>query len=102
MLCLLWIFLNWTARDERNTIHQAKFSVRLTTTHSLTSKKEESPVCVACDTIITIKHILIECADLVEAENKYFQERSLYSLFRNFNPETIIDFFGEIGAFYEL
>ena len=87
MLCLLWIFLNWTARDERNTIHQAKFSVRLTTTHSLTSKKEESPVCVACDTIITIKHILIECADLVEVRKTYFEEKCLYLLFRNVDPQ---------------
>ena len=29
-------------------------------------RKEEAPVCVACDTIITIKYIWIECADLVE------------------------------------
>ena len=28
-------------------------------------KKEEPPVCVACNIIITVQHILIECADLV-------------------------------------
>ena len=31
------------------------------------------------------------CADLVEVRKKYFEERSLYSLFRNVNPETIFD-----------
>ena len=46
-------------------------------THSFLLKKEESPVCVACNTTITVKHI---------SRKKYFEERSLYSLFRNVNP----------------
>ena len=41
-------------------------------THFFILTKEEPPVCVACNTIITIKHILIECADLVEVRKKYF------------------------------
>ena len=36
-------------------------------THSFLLKKEEPPVCVACNTTVTVKPILIECADLVEA-----------------------------------
>ena len=56
-------------------------------------------VCVACNTIITVKHILIECADLVEVRRNYFEERSLYSLFRNVNPENIFGFLKEIGMF---
>ena len=35
-------------------------------THSFLLKKEEPPVCVTCNTNTTVKHILIECADLVE------------------------------------
>ena len=46
-------------------------------THSFLLKEEEPPVCVAFNTTITVKHILIECADLVEIRNKYFEERSL-------------------------
>ena len=41
-------------------------------THSFILRKEEAPVCVACNTVITIKHILIECADLLEIRKKYF------------------------------
>ena len=41
-------------------------------THSFVLKKEEPPVCVACNTTITVKDFLIECADLVEAREKYF------------------------------
>ena len=62
-------------------------------------RKEEAPVCVACNPVITVKHILIKCADLLEIRKKYFEERSLYSLFRNAIPEIIFDFLREIGAF---
>ena len=49
-------------------------------------------VCVARNTVITVKHILIECADLSEITKKYLEEKSLYSLFRNVIPEIIFDF----------
>ena len=32
-------------------------------------------MCVVCDTIITVEHILIECAYLVEVRKKCFKER---------------------------
>ena len=41
-------------------------------THSFILRKEEAPVCVACGAVVTVKHILIECADLLEIRNKYF------------------------------
>ena len=50
-------------------------------THSFLFKKEEPSVCVACNAAIAVKHLLIECACLVEVRKKYFEERSLYSLF---------------------
>ena len=71
-------------------------------THSFILRKEEVPVCVACNAVITVKHILIECADLVEIRKKYFEERSLYSLFRNVIPEIIFDFLREVGVFYKI
>ena len=67
-------------------------------THSFILRKEEAPVCVACDAVITVKHILIECADLLEIRKKYFEENSLYSLFRNVIPEIFFDFLREIGV----
>ena len=67
-------------------------------THSLILRKEEAPVCVECNAVI----ILIECADLLEIRKKYFEERSLYSLFQNVIPEIICDFLREIGVFYKI
>ena len=42
-------------------------------THSFILRKEEAAVCVACNAVITVKHILIECADLLEIKKKYFE-----------------------------
>ena len=71
-------------------------------THSFILRREEAPVCVACYAVITVKHILIECADMLEIRKKYFEERSLYSLFRNVIPEIFFDFLREIGVFYKI
>ena len=60
---------------------------------------EEPPVCVACNTTITVKHVLLEGSDSAEAGKKYQEERSLYSLFRNLNPEKNVDKLKEIGVF---
>ena len=54
------------------------------------------------NSIITVKHILIECADLLEDRKTYFEERALYSRFRNVNPEHIFDYLKEIGMFYKV
>ena len=71
-------------------------------THSFILRREKASVCVACGAVITVKHILIECADLLEVRKKYFEEKSLYSLFRNVIPEIIFDFLREIGVFYKM
>ena len=65
-------------------------------------RKEEAPVCVACDAVITVKHVLIECADLLEIRKKYFEEKSLYSLFRNVIPEFFKNLLREIGVLYKI
>ena len=65
-------------------------------------KKGEPPVCEASDTMITVIHILIERADLVELRKKYFEEKSLYLLFRNVNQENFFDFLTEIGVYCKI
>ena len=65
-------------------------------THAFILRKEEAPVCVSCNAAITVKHSLIECADVLEIRQKYFEEKSLYSLFWNVISEIIFDFLHEI------
>ena len=71
-------------------------------THFFILRKEEAPVCIACNAVITVKHILIECAGLLEIRKKYFEEKSLYSIFRTVIPEMILYFLQEIGVFYKI
>ena len=65
-------------------------------------RKEEAPVDVACNSVITVDHILIECADLLEIRKKYFEDKSLYSLFRKVVPEIFFNFLREIVVFYKI
>ena len=43
-------------------------------THCFILRREEASVCVACGAVITVKHILIECADLLEIRKKYLKK----------------------------
>ena len=49
-------------------------------THSFILRKEEVHVCIACNTALTIKHILTECADLLEVRKKYFEQVFVFTL----------------------
>ena len=71
-------------------------------THSFILRKEEAPVCVACNAVIAVKHILVEVQICWRLEKKYFEERSLFSLLQYIIPEMIFDFLREIGVFYEI
>ena len=51
-------------------------------------KRKEKAVCVACDDVVTVKNTLTGFPDLSDIRKKYLEERSLYSLFRNVNPES--------------
>ena len=68
-------------------------------THSFILRKEQTPVCVVCNTALTIKHILIESTDLSEVRKKYFEQKSLYSHFQDVSPEIIFDFLREVVCF---
>ena len=41
-------------------------------THSFLLKGEEPPICIGCDELLTIKHILLTCSDLTEIRQRHF------------------------------
>ncbi|GFO27747.1 ATP-binding cassette sub-family a member 3 [Plakobranchus ocellatus] len=51
-------------------------------TQSYRLKNEEQPFCYACDSLYTVRHILIECLDFQDSRRKYFSVTDLYRLFR--------------------
>ncbi|GFO05878.1 Pol-like protein [Plakobranchus ocellatus] len=54
-------------------------------------KNEDQPFCYACDSLYTVRHMLIECLDFQDTRRKYFSVTDLYRLFREVNPSRIVD-----------
>ena len=94
--------LSFCNTRKENTVLNRLHIVHSYLTHSFVLKKEEAPVCVACNTVLTVKHRLIERADSMEVRKKYFEQKSLYSLYRNLSPEINFDFLRAIGVFYKI
>ena len=61
-------------------------------THSFSLKDEEPPVCIGCDEVLTIEHILLTCSDLIEVRESHFTAQSLPALFQDIPPEKIFNF----------
>ena len=50
-------------------------------THSYLLKKEDQPVCHACDSPFTVKNILIECPGFTHIRNKFYTTTDVPTLF---------------------
>ena len=70
-------------------------------THSFILKKEEPPVFVACKGIPTVKHLLIECADLMELGRNILR-RNLLLTFLECKPRKKLDFVRGICVFCKM
>ncbi|GFO06568.1 ribonuclease hi [Plakobranchus ocellatus] len=51
-------------------------------TQSYLLKNQKQPFCYACDSLYTVRHILIECSDFQDTSRKYFSVTDLCRLFR--------------------
>ena len=60
-------------------------------THSFSLKSEEPPVCISCDEVSIIEHILLTCSDLIEIRESHFTAQSLHALFQEISPEKIFE-----------
>ena len=60
---------------------------------------EEPPMCMGCDELLTIKHILLTSSDLIEIGQNHFTAQSLRELFQENSPEKIFNFLKEINIF---
>ena len=61
-------------------------------THSYLLSADDLPECGTCQCPLTVKHILVECADV---RNKHFVASSIKDLFDNIEAHKIIDFIKE-------
>ena len=65
-------------------------------THGFLLRGEEAPFCHSCDTVFSIRHILVECDDLSEVRRQFFTQTNLFDLFRQVDIETIMKYLSEI------
>ena len=75
-------------------------------THSFLLKGEEPTMCIGCDELLTIQHILLTlfiyftaCSDFIEIREYHFTAQSLRVLFREISPEKIFNFLKEFNIF---
>ena len=61
-------------------------------THYFLLKGEELPMCIRCDKILTIEHILLTSSDLIEIRESCFIAQSLRLMFQDISPEKIYNF----------
>ena len=67
-------------------------------THSFLLKGEEPPMCIGCDELLTIEHILPTCSDFIEIRESHFAAQSL-RVSQDIPPEKIFNFLKEINIF---
>jgi len=71
-------------------------------THSFLLSGDDLPECGTCQCPLTVKHILVECADLKDVRNKHFVASSIKDLFDNIEAHKIIDFIKETCFYKQL
>ena len=71
-------------------------------THGYLLRGEDQPECVACMCPLTVRHILLECADFLHNRRKYYNVPSLFDLFDQVPPSKILNYLKEIELFYLL
>ena len=54
---------------------------------------EPPPECIPCNCPLTIKHLLIKCADV---RQRFYQVPSVQDLFKAVKPEVILDFLNQL------
>ncbi|GFO40540.1 ribonuclease hi [Plakobranchus ocellatus] len=68
-------------------------------TQSYLLKNEQQPFCYACDSLYTVRHILIICPDFQNTRRKYFSVTDMYRLFREVNPSRIVGYLKDLGVY---
>ena len=71
-------------------------------THAFLLKGEEPPQCAACQCPLTVKHILLECADFLQIRSNYYDIGRMKELFDQTDPKDILGYLKEIGLFRKM
>ena len=56
-------------------------------------------MCYACQTVYTIKHVLIECIDLTPTRERFYNASSMKELFKKTEVDAIISFLKAVNLY---
>ena len=65
-------------------------------THSYLLNKEERPECIPCNSNYSMKHVLVDCVDVADLRQNFYNVNIYYDLFTNVAGDTILKLLNEI------
>jgi hypothetical protein len=60
--------------------------------HSYLLNNEERPEYIPCNSNFSLRHALIDCVDVVDVRQTFYNVNNLYDLFSNVAGDTILKF----------
>ena len=68
-------------------------------THSYLLNNEERPECIQFNSNCSLRHVLIDCVDVADVRQTFYNANSLSNLFTNVTGNTILQFLKEIDLY---
>ena len=65
-------------------------------THSYLLNNEERPECISCNSSYSLKHVLLDCVDVADIRQTFYNVNNLYGLFTNVAGDTILNVLKDI------
>ena len=59
-------------------------------THSYLLNNEERPECIPCNSNFSLRHVLIDCVEVVAVRQTFYNVNNVYELFTNVAGDTIL------------
>ena len=85
---------------EREVTSPSNLHSRLT--HSYLLNNEERPECIPCNSNFSLKHVLIDCVDVADVRQTFYNANSLSNLFTNVAGDTILQLLKEIDLYTKI
>ena len=71
-------------------------------THSYLLKRKQQPMCYACQTKYTVKHILNECTNLACIRKTFYSANNMKELFQNTEINNVISFLKTVKLYTKI
>jgi ribonuclease HI len=95
--------LKFSSKNRREEIIFARLRIGHSyLTHRYLLARDPIPVCIPCDEILTIKHILLDCVDFQQVRSRFYSCDSLEKLYKDVDPKLIFNFLKEVGFYYRV